>query len=461
MDLCFKIERPRPDRVVALALVFALAALPGCATPSRDLRWVDEALRARVGHGLESSGGDVHDDDVHGVDLSDGLDEDEAVALALAHSPTFAADLARLHSARADFQEAARVTNPRLSITGPIGPINAAASLLGPLLELFQLPRRTRASGRMLESVAESLVQSGLDLARDVRLGHIAADLANRRLAILEELALIANDLALIAAAQSSAGDVSPADALAVRAESFVAVDQVAMARRDRVVSVAQLELLLGRETGGEGLTVVSARTLPGAVPALSPLLQIARSGRPDIRAAELELEGAAIRAGWERSRVVGLTAQVDVQWNRTQVAARVGGSLDLPVFNQNQGGIGRAEADIERATRRVDVVRQRVAFEVVRARAQLEQSLESLTRYQGSVVPPLREALSAATLRYELGDDSYLVVLDALNRLGVARLREAELIAGLRSAHAEIERAVGARVEIATHEVFTERSQP
>lgn len=446
----------------ALASCWLLTVLLsiGCATPSRGRSWVDDSLRHRSGHGFTISSRNTSGAGATTPRLDGDLDEDAAVAFALAHSPAYAADLARLRSARADFDEAARISNPRLSLLAPLGPINAAASLLMPVIELFQLPQRTEAAGRALESVAESLVQSGLDLVRDVRVAHVDADVATRRLAILEELQRNAADLAVIAEARAGAGDVSPADALAVRAESFVAVDQVVVARRDRTIAVAQLQVLLGREAGPD-LSVVSSRPLPSGAPELGPLLRVARVGRPDVLAAELELQGAAARAGWERSRIVGLTAQVDVQWNNTQVGARVGGSVDIPIFNQNQGGVGRAEAAIERATHRVDVVRQLVTLEVVRARAQLAQSLDSLERYQRDVVPPLEGALDASTLRYELGDDSYLVVLDALNRLGAARLREVELEADVRRAHAQLERAVGARLEIALREHPVERSEP
>lgn len=444
-----------PPRAALVPALLALVGAASCASPSRDRAWVDESLVERTGFGFLNQDGDEP------PRIDDGLDEDEAVVLALAHSPTFAADMARLRAARADFEEAARVSNPQLSLFGPVGAITAAASLLAPVMELIQLPQRTEAAGRALESVAESLVQSGLDLVRDARLAHVDASLATRRLEILEALEENAVDLASIAEARADEGDVSPADALAVRADAFVARDRVVVARRDRTTAIARLRVLLGREAGPD-LDVVLRRPLPGAVPDLEPLLGLARVERPDVRAAELELEGAAARAGWERSRIVRLSAQVQVQWNASAVGARLGGIAELPLFNQNQGGIGRAEAAIEGAAHRVDAVRQRVTLEVVEARALLEQSLDSLTRYERDVVPPLSSALDAARLRFELGDDSYLVVLDALDRLGAARLRLAELEADVRRAHAQLERATGARIDITPRATAPEpRSNP
>lgn len=431
----------RSSHGASAAALVAMLAFMGCAQPSRDRTWVHDELVERTGHGFETSGGETS--------TTGPLDEDEAVALALAHSPRFAADLARLDLARADFREAARLSNPRASLLAPIGPINAAASLLAPILELFQLPKRTKAAGRALESVAESLVQSGLDLVRDVRLAHIDADLATRRLAVLEELERNASDLADIADTRSATGDVSPAEAYPLRADALVAADRADVARRDRVVAIATLATLLGREAGAD-LTIVSTRPIPATVPALEPLLQIARSGRPDVRAAKLALESAAHRAGWERSRIVNLSVQADLQWSGGQVGARVGGVLEIPLFNQNQGGVGRAESAIEAAAHRVDEVRQRVTLEVVRARAQLEQALRSLERYERAILPPLDEALEAARLRYQIGDDSYLIVVDALTRLGAAQLRHVELQAEVRRAHAELERATGSRIDLA-----------
>ena len=58
-----------------------------------------------------------------------------------------------------------------------------------------------------------------------------------------------------------------------------------------------------------------------------------------------------------------------------------------------------------------------------------------------------------AARLRYELGEDSYLVVLDALGRQTAAELRVAELDADVRRARAELERAIGHRLGVTPRE--------
>ena len=437
-------------RRLAFKLTLALVAasnVSGCATPTRSRGYIDEALRQRTGHGLGGTD-DAPSSGPPEAATAVPLDEDRAVVEALAASPSFAADLTRLETARADFAEAARVANPRLSIAGPVGTIKSAVGLLAPIFDLIQLPQRTAAAGRALESVADSLVQSGLDLVRDVRVAHVEVDLAARRLVLLRELAQAAAELATIAETRVAAGDLGPEGELAARADAEAAADRAAVGARDRVIAAAQLAVLLGREAGAP-LEVVSRRALPDHVPALVDLLAVARVDRPDVRAAELELEAAATRAGWERTRILNISASVDLQWDSQAIGARVGGQLELPIFNQNQGGRGRADAAVVRARYRVDAVRQQVTFEVVRARAQLAQALDSLARYSARVVPPLDSAFEAASLRFELGEDDYVAVADARTRLDTALIRKIELEADVRRALAELERSVGARLEV------------
>lgn len=413
---------------------WTLILLTACATSNRDPTWVENTLRERTG--------------IRPLDAPPPgeLDEDHAVALALARSPSYAADLARLASARADFEEASRLSNPSLSLLIPVGPIEGTASLLGPVLDLLRLPQRTEAARRELESVAESLVQSGLDLVRDVRLAHVDARTAAQRLEVLETLQTLAEQVAELGERRAGAGEISPADALALHADAYVAADQVAVARRELAVARARLATLIGAAPD-TALEVVASRPTPSGAPALPILLELARRERPELRAAALSLEGAGARAGWERSRIIDLTGQIYLQGGRGRLGARVGGTLSLPIFNQNQGGVGRAEAEALRAAHRLRAAGQRIGLEVLEARTRLAQGVDSLARFTEQVLPPLEGGFDAARLAFQLGDASYLVVLDAARRLGTARLRITELEADVRRAHAELERATGARL--------------
>ncbi|MFO0708690.1 MAG: TolC family protein [Sandaracinus sp.] len=432
---------PGCPRVHALAL--ALAATIGCAGSDRDRRWVSAALEARGfdARGLEGTSGGEEVVRVGAV-----LDETDVAALALAASPTYRAELTRIDAARADLDEASRPANPQITLAAALGPISAFATLLAPLESLWQIPLRTEAAARALASIAESLVQGGLDVVRDARLAHAELVLAETRVVIVREVAAAWTELASIARARAEAGEVSPAEAALVQAQASAGLDAVQVQEHDVRIASARLAALLGLEAD----RVLHARFAhePEELPTLEALLASARASRPDVQASELAMGAAAARAGWERSRVIALAAQIEGHWTQPDtLAMRLGARLELPIFSANQGGIGRAEAEARRSEALLEATRVRVSREVVEAHARAMRAEASLRAFRETVLPQLEEAHRVAARGFAIGEETQNVALDALRQLGEARLREAELVAEAHRAEAELERAVGARL--------------
>ncbi|MEY4509734.1 MAG: hypothetical protein RLZZ450_1856 [Pseudomonadota bacterium] len=379
--------------------------------------------------------------------MGDGLTADEAVAIALSDNPAYQADLARIDSARADLAEARRPVNPQLTLLDAVGPVSAMATLLAPLESLWQLPLRSKVAARALESLAESLVQSGLDLARDVKVAHATCALAEQRLVVRRELFATWRQLAQLTQQRVDVGEAAPSDALSVAAEVALAEDLVTAADNDRALTRSALRTLLGLDRTAPTFAIQAARPSDD-LPALVTLLSTAQTARPDVRAAELSLLGAGARAGWERARVLAVAAQVEGHWTRPDTfASRFGARIELPIFGANPGGRARASAELHRASALLVALRQRVVLELTRAHVGAAQARGSLARYRGSVLPALESARTLATQSYELGEEGYTVVLDLMRQNSEARLREVELLAEVRRSDAELERAVGARL--------------
>jgi cobalt-zinc-cadmium efflux system outer membrane protein len=427
-----------------LATSVLTALVGGCATSHRDRAWLDDELRARLGEGTRGAEASELPGD---ATLEDGIDEREVVRLTLWRSPSLAAELTRIDAARATLDEASRPANPQLNIMGPIGPITAVATLLVPLESLWQLPQRTEASARDADAVAESVLMRALDLVRDARLLHAELGLAEDRHTVRAELSAVGAELARLGEVRARVGETSLLDASVLAADARAALDAEDAARTERENARARLAAALALES--EGLV---ARFTNDEVPveiALDQLLLVARSSRPDVRSAEQALAAAAARSGWERSRVLALGALVEGQWSEAVgPALRLGARVDIPLFGTNPGGIGRADAEVARAAAQLEVMRQTVTLEVTVARARLLQAARSREAFEGEVLVSLDEALRVATSAFESGEETYLVVLDVLRRSAEARLRHADLVAEARRARAELERAIGARLE-------------
>ena len=106
-----------------LPVLVALAmGLAGCAARAPNLPpVVPDGIEKRTGHPVRPLEQRPDGTLPAGVNLSDGVTEEEAVAVALWNNAKLAADLAGLGVARADLIEAATWRNPTLQMLFPIG----------------------------------------------------------------------------------------------------------------------------------------------------------------------------------------------------------------------------------------------------------------------------------------------------------------------------------------------------
>src|SRR5207244_3205163 len=93
-----------------------------------------------------------------------------------------------------------------------------------------------------------------------------------------------------------------------------------------------------------------------------------------------------------------------------------------LPIFNQNQGRIARAKAEIELAMRAHAAARDRAALEVRQAHALYEQAKTDLERWQKQIRPAVERAERQALKAYEAGNAGLLLTLEASRQLIDAR---------------------------------------
>ncbi len=432
--------------IVLMALGLAACAVP----PPVNRARVSSGIEQRIGRGLGPPPAPRPPAPriPEGVSLADGLTEDEAVAVALWNNAALEADLAALGFARADVIEAGLLRNPVFSLLFPWGPKQLEATASWPVQALWERPRRVAAAKLDAERIAEGLVQNGLNLARDVRLSYSDLLLAQRRAELAAEAARLRGEIASLAEARLRAGDISELEAIAARSEARLGEEQAARAAREVPLAAERLRHLLGLAEDETPFDPKPDGAEPASFGDLRALVKDALAARPDLRAAELAIESAGARARWERSRILGFAAVLDInQQGKEGVEAGPGVGVDLPIFSRNQGGVARADAEMEHAARAYLAVRQRIVLQVREAHHQLAQAQEALEHWRQRILPGLEEASRLSQKAYSAGDVSYLLVLEATRQLQEARLREAEFAADLRRSFARLETGVGKRL--------------
>jgi cobalt-zinc-cadmium efflux system outer membrane protein len=385
-----------------------------------------------------------------GVTAEDGLTPEEAVSIALWNNPDFRVQLTDLGFARADLLEAGLLRNPVLSLLFPVGPKQLEATLRFPIEVLWERPRRVAAATVALDRVAASLEQHGLNLVADVKVAGIELELARDRAGLLATAAAQFEQIREIARARLRAGDISDLETRSAEIDAARARYDADRATFDVELRANTLRARLGLALHPGEVTLAVAPDVSDACAASPGLVETALASRPDVRAAEIAVEGAAARMGWEKSRVLAVTAVLDMNGPKTNQGLESGPGVDLglPLFDRNQAGRTRAAVELQRAGLAYVAARQRVATEVSDALTQLAQARSTLGSWREHVEVPLEAQVSAAERAFAAGDTSYLFVLEMTRRLTDARVRTREVRADVARAVARLERAIGRSCE-------------
>ena len=118
-----------------------------------------------------------------------------------------------------------------------------------------------------------------------------------------------------------------------------------------------------------------------------------------------------------------------------------------MPIFNHNQGGIARAQAEHEQLDRRRQTVQNQIVLDVRQGHARFEQTRAELEFLRKKTRPEVEAAIRRAEIAYKEGNVTYVIVLEMNRQLIATYARDALLYANLRRAWAELERSVGKRL--------------
>ncbi len=403
-------------------------------------------LELALGHGLAGASAPGENAIPQGVNTSDGVSVDEAVAIALWNNPSFQEALAELGFQRAEVLQAGLLTNPVFSVLFPLGPKQLELTAKLPLEIIWLRPKRVAIARARSERAGALLVQGGLDLARDVNKAHAALELARKRVELAGEIAAVRGQVADLEAARLRAGDSSELDVGLVQADALTARHEAQRAELDAVLEEQRLVGLLGVQNLSFPQSHGSiAGDFPQVPEEASSLVAEALAARPDLRAAELAIEAAEKQIGLSRWELFAMSGIADANGEgKKGFDAGPGLELTVPIFHQNQGVVARANAEFERVARHYVTVRDAIGLEVRQAHARYLQEVRAERAWRMEVVPALEEALGRLEMSHETGETSPFSALEGRVRLLKALTEHAVLEASVRQAMADLERSLG-----------------
>jgi outer membrane protein TolC len=324
-----------------------------------------------------------------------------AVRVAMLRSPRLQQEYARLGLARAEVLDAVQIGNPRLSLSrrslDPGPGTNRIADLSLPLADLLVLPTRARLAKAEYQRAQLEIAGAVLGVAADVEAAWYsyvgAQQVAGMRRAVAEGAAVSAE----LAQRFFDAGNISELQLKQEQAAASEARIDAANARAEAGRTRLALNTLIG--LSGNDTEWATSDRLP--VPVASEddpaqLAKMARSSNLELLAARQQVDiladalGITRRFGWLGSSEIGYERETEVSGERLRGPTL---NLELPIFNQGQAKVARAEALLAGARARVAMA-ELGADNAIRLGAQQVRDLSEVVAIHRDALIPQRETV-------------------------------------------------------------------
>lgn len=433
------------------AKAFALGAaglLVGCTAMPRVEPVHGEAERALVvGEAFEyHARGEA-------LDLSPTVGDlslDEAVRLALKHSPQIQAALARVRQAEADARQTRVLPNPvldiafRLPVSG--GSSVVEADLSAQLLSLVTRPGRIATADHRLRAAAAEALKFVLDVAVDVQRQYADVQAMDAQVGVAQQRVTILREVLDLTNARLRAGEATRLDVLTAQTEqSAVEVDLESQRSEQRLARIA-LARLIGQPSSAANWNLPEW-SLP-AEPALSEAqwTGLALRNRPELRAMKWELAALGqqvriARADTFTAGGAGVSAEDDEGWS---IGPAV--SLPIPIFDTGAIETQRRRDQVSEQEHALTLTGRAMIEEVRKALETLRAAKASLDRVHSELIPLNEQRLQQARGAYRAGFADILSLRLAEQELQQARARLIDLQRLVARARFELDHAVGGR---------------
>lgn len=478
----------RSSKRSRLGLLGLLVALGGCAT--LDARPEMERSAASIEHAtgvasdlvlLDSKAATAKTAEL----LQEGLSADEAVQVAMLNNPRARSAMLSVGVSRADFVQSTLFTNPSLALSFRFpdggGLANFEMGLSQNIAELWLIPARKKVAQRRLDRAILEAAATIASIAYDARRAYTLAAKTREEEAIAGEALGLAEQLHEVARLRQQAGTGGEIDINLARTKQLETETLVRSARLATIEAQAALARVLGISDGPETLPLTSSLPEPNRW-AVSPeaLQGIARENRLDLKIAEQTVHEALARVNEERA---GFLKSLEAGFALERAERRSGGDRDwveetfydslqagqltppnlmpqedggadvivgptfgieLPLWDQNQAQIAKAELQAEQALQMRDALLIDAAQDIRSRLARARTAAENAVFYRDELLPAAERNVSLSREAYKAGRASLIAVLEAERSYLSAKSGSLDALVAAAIATIELEQVTG-----------------
>lgn len=399
-----------------------------------------------------------------------GASANEVVRRALATNGELAAVRLEIERARARLRQAGLRPNPTVDVEQSTGRFTGSPSegevsvgVAVPIELGGKRRRRIKLARAELEAAEAEVADRERRLTNEVRALYSEALAAVRELSTLEELHDLDLQTTRFVQARVNEGETAPIELNQLRVEVERLRSRRALIEGRLKSTLLRLKSLAGMSPLdllrlGEDLQQPIALPLPAS---LDAAVEIALRSRPDLRFARLSEEVA--QAGLQLARAQGVPnltpftrysnsrtvfedTPVGVLSDRDKLLT-FGVSVEIPIFNRNQGGKAEAAIAINQAQQRREFLEAVIRSEVQSAYARYEASQAAVTTFEQGAIPRSSENVRTIRAAYQIGAFSITDLLVEQRRLLDVQREFTEALAERYRALADLHAAMGTPV--------------
>jgi outer membrane protein, heavy metal efflux system len=381
---------------------------------------------------------------------ADTLTLDQAIEWALQNNPQLKASQAQLGISDADILTAAARLNPKLLSDNGFAEDTYRMGIEQTLELGGKRHKRVMVARAQKQVLSEDINQSILDLKAQVRRAYAGLYYNQQRQLAYREILDITDTLVTIASKREKAGDVAMLDVLQADIAKVNANNDLQNAANSMVIAWNNLNAALNKPL--EHRYELTPPPIDVQTPLiLSGLLEKAFQHRPELKQLENKVTAAETEQGLAlANRIPNLSLSlgpdiVTSEGNDNQVNVFAIASMDLPIWNRQQGPIQQALAKKNQLTQEKLALANIIQLEVSNAYNSLTTQQTRLMHYETEILPKAHEIVEKSRRSFGEGKSNILVPLSAQQAYINARLGYLQTLNDLQNALSDLERATGA----------------
>lgn len=396
-----------------------------------------------------------------------GTSSNDLVRRALASNGELAAARIGIERSRARLRQAGLRPNPTLDFeqttgrfTGAPGETERSIGVAVPIELGGKRRRRIELAQAELEASEAEVADRERTLTAEVRANYAETLAALRELEITENLNNLDQQTARFVQARVNEGETAPIELNLLMVEVDRLRSRRALVEGRLKAGIIRLKSLTGIPQG-EPLRLredLATPALPLPPVSIEAAMDIAQRSRPDLKLARLNEEVAEAGLKLARSEgVPNVTAFSKYTVGRavfddTPVGVLVdrdklltfGVSVDIPVFNRNQGAKAEFAAAISQARTRREFLESIVRSEVQSAYARYEAARAAVSTFEQGVIGRSNDNIRVIRSAYELGQFSITELITEQRRLVDSQRDFTEALTEQYRALADLQSALG-----------------